>query len=177
MEDAGQGEVLAVLGGRGRDGLALSGLSERVLLLRWWALVSLRVWLGWGHLKRAEHWDLDCLWMVNDGRSLLVVWRWSRGINILGVVSTVELMEHVALLGRGEGILALLRVVVILRRGRLEVQEQSGRGEHRPERRAEHLLNVCCLQTTDALHDVELDIDDDDDDDKEKGKEKTTNEI
>lgn len=139
MEDAGQGEVLAVLRRWWRDALALTGLTEWVLLLGWWALISLRVGLGRRHLERAEHGDLDCLWMVNVGRALVVV----LGIDILGVVSTVELVKHVALLGSGEGILRVLLALlrVLLRRllcRVLEVQKESGCGEHRHGRRAEY---------------------------------------
>ena len=139
VEDTRQGEVLAVLRRRRRDALALARLAVLVLLLGR-TLISLQVGLRWRHLERAKHGDLDCLWMVNVGRALLVVGR-SSGI-ILGVVSTVELMKHVALLGGSEGILrvllALLRVLLLLglRRG-LEVQEEAGRGEHCPGRRAE----------------------------------------
>ena len=149
VQDTRQGEVLAVLGWRWRDALALARLTEWVLLLGWWNLISLRVGLGWRHLERAEHGDLDCLWMVNVGRALL----WN-GCIILGVVSTVELMEHVALLGCSKGILRVLLALLLLRLCLgLEVQEESGCGEHRPGRGAEHLSSVCCLQTTDALHD------------------------
>jgi hypothetical protein len=140
VEDTRQGEVLAILRWRRRDALALARLAVWALLLGRWALASLQVGWRWRHLERAKHGDLDCLWMVNVGRALLVV-RWSSGI-ILGVVSTVELMKHVALLGCGEGILrvllALLRVLLLLRLRRgLEVQEEAGRGEHCPWRRAE----------------------------------------
>ena len=139
VEDTRQGEVLAVLRRRRRDALALARLAVWILLLGR-TLISLQVGLRWRHLECAKHGDLDCLWMVNVGRALLVV-GWSSGI-ILGVVSTVELMKHVALLGGSEGILrvllALLRVLLLLglRRG-LEVQEEAGRGEHCPGRRAE----------------------------------------
>ena len=148
VEDARQGEVLAVLRWRRRDALALALLAERVLLLVRRTLISLGVGLGWRHLERAKHGYLDCLWMVNVGRALVVVRRWRSGI-ILGVVSPVELMEHVALLGGGEGILrvllALLRVLLLVGLcGGLEVQEEAGSGEHR--RRA----MLCWLQTTDA---------------------------
>lgn len=133
MQDTRQGEVLAVLRWRWGDALALAWLTEQVLLLGRWTLVSLRVGVGWRHLKRTEHGDLDCLWMVNVGRALLV-WRWC--CVILGVVSTVELMKHVALLKGGEGILRVLLALLLLLRlcRRLEVQKESGRGEHCPGR-------------------------------------------
>ena len=49
-------------------------------------------------------------------------------------------------------LLTLLVVLLLLCRG-LEVEKEAGCCEHRPERRAAHLITVCCLQTTDALHD------------------------
>lgn len=156
--------------------MALARLAEWVLLLGRRALISLRVWLGWRHLKRAEHGDLDCLWMMNVGRALVVVLRRRRGIDVLVVVNPVELVEHVALLRGCEGILRvvlsllwMLMVLLLLGLCRgLEVQKESGRGEHRSGRRAEHWSNVCCLQTTDALCDVELFVDDDDGKERKK---------
>lgn len=107
-------------------------------------------------MKGAKHGYLDCLRMVNVGWWLLV-WRWDRSV-ILRVVSTVELVEHVALLGRGEGILrvllALLLVVVWLLlnlRWGLEVQEESGCGEHRLGATSGARRSLYLLQTTDAL--------------------------
>ena len=88
MEDTGEGKVLSVLRWGWGNALALAWLAECILLLRW-ALWTLWIWLWWRHLERAKHGYLDCLWMVNVGRRLLVCW-WS--------VVSVEMVEHVALL-------------------------------------------------------------------------------
>jgi hypothetical protein len=68
MQDVGEIKVLAILRGWWWDALGLSRLALRLLLAKGSLLLAALIWLGLGHLHGAEHWDLDCLWMVNVGR-------------------------------------------------------------------------------------------------------------